>query len=109
MDILNVIALIVCIVTGVVAGWVWGYGAGYRKAARDEYKKSRDLGALKPGEAYCIHCFATMPEHYHGCPIAAEFKLVTIAKIEDTCTECGAPVSNHCPGRPRNLEMKPVG
>ena len=73
MDILNVIALIVCAVTGVVAGWVWGYQAAYRKIARD-----RECSFVVP--CPCTQCGGTMQEHYHGCPIAADFKLVTIAK-----------------------------
>jgi len=103
MDILNVIALIICTMTGVVAGWVWGYGAGYREAARKEQEftiakvnrqydsasttkpnvyiqGSRDLSASRPDEARCIHCGAIMPNHYHGCPFAAQWQLVTITK-----------------------------
>ena len=81
MDILNVIVLIVAItlMIGMLIGWLIGYRDGYRKAAKEAHGFS-DSGALKPGESYCIHCFATMPDHYHGCPIAAELKLFTIAK-----------------------------
>ena len=86
MDILNVIALIVCTMTGVVYGCLIGYRAGLHKTARKKNSISTIdirpfLGAFT--EAYCTQCGAPMMEmldHYHGCPIAADFKLVTIAK-----------------------------
>ena len=84
IDILAAILNIVLIaLTGVLAGWVWGYGAGYRKATRESQNLIWHLdysSGLLPGEANCTQCGATMPEHYYGCPIAAEFKLVTIVK-----------------------------
>jgi len=97
MDILNVIALIVCMMTGVVAGWFWGYQAAYRKMAKDAVDSFIFI-------SHCIQCGGTIPDHFHGCPIAADFKLITIAEpavIEDSCPECGAPLSNHCPGCPK--------
>ena len=75
MDILNVIALIVCTMIGVVAGWVWGYQAAYRKMAKNAEDSIRLINRCP-----CTQCGGTIPDHYHGCPIAAEFKLVTIAK-----------------------------
>lgn len=88
IDILLVIIDVVIIaLTGVLAGWVWGYQAAYRKVTKLSEGKSnvyipglRDLAASRIDEARCIQCGATMPDHYHGCILAAEFKLVTIAK-----------------------------
>ena len=82
MDILNVIALICCTTTGVVAGWVWGYKAGFRMAVRegDEFIGRLYHDGWLPSEVFCTQCKAPMPNHYHKCPIAAEFKLFTIAK-----------------------------
>ena len=74
IDVLSAtIIVIVLICSGVVAGWVWGYQAAYRKIARD-----REGSFVVP--CPCNHCEGTMFDHFHGCPIAAEFKLVTIAK-----------------------------
>ncbi len=76
IDILSAtIIVIILIFSGVVAGWVWGYGTGYRKAI-GKITKIR----FNYQEHPCTQCGATMPEHYHGCTIAAEFKLVTVAK-----------------------------
>lgn len=84
IDILAAVFNIVVIaMTGVLVGWIWGYGTGYRKATKESQTLIWHLdycSGLLPGEVSCTRCGGTMPDHYHGCPIAAEFQLMTIAK-----------------------------
>lgn len=67
------IIVIVLIFSGGLVGWLFGYAAAYRKIARD-----RKGSFVVP--CPCNQCGGTMHDHFHGCPIAAEFKLVTIAR-----------------------------
>lgn len=67
------ISVIILIFSGGLVGWLFGYAAAYRKIARD-----REGSFVVP--CPCNHCGGTMTDHYHGCPIAAEWHLVTIAK-----------------------------
>ena len=82
MDILNVIILIICTMTGVVVGWIWGNMAGFRVGFRKATNEAIEfVGRLYPiTNKACTQCGAIIPDHFHGCIIAAEFKLVTIAK-----------------------------
>lgn len=72
-SIIEILGLIISVViiafAGGLIGWLFGYKAGYHKATRPTVV-----------QCPCSQCGGTMHDHFHGCPIATEFKLMTIAK-----------------------------
>lgn len=69
----TIIVIVIIAISGAVVGWLFGYRAGY-------YKVFKDTNTTIALISECTQCGAIMPDHYHGCPIAAEFRLITLAK-----------------------------
>ena len=92
---LVMIGVTLCAVIAVY--WIWILATS-RRVKTSRMKMSKNVMELKgeigqpflsafigiignlTDETRCIHCGAVMPDHYHGCPFAAQWQLVTIAK-----------------------------
>lgn len=73
-----ILIVVVWIFVGGLVGWLFGYKAGIRKATNEARVAIGRSSFINITE--CTQCGATPPDHYHGCHIAADFRLMTIEK-----------------------------